>query len=118
MSVDKLQKRLRAIHAVYDKAPRPRTDTVKLRAMRQSLGAVIEFLLAQPNAQKADVALIYKVAEAFADVEAGRALPWRSNHRRRPPIPRNIKRKQAEAAAHMELLMRSGMTKEGAARKV
>jgi hypothetical protein len=43
VGLEGLQKRLRAFHASYEAAQRPKTDSVKRRAMRQSLGAVIDF---------------------------------------------------------------------------
>ena len=48
-ALEGLQKRLRAFHDSYEAAQRPESDTVKRRAMRQSLGAMIDFLMAQPN---------------------------------------------------------------------
>ena len=64
-----LQKRLRVFHASYEAGQK--SDGVKRRAMRQSLGAVIDFLMAQPNWCAADSALLVTFAEALADVERG-----------------------------------------------
>jgi hypothetical protein len=87
--------------------------------MRQSLGAVIDFLMAQPNWSAADSALLVKLGEALADVERGRAtslLSSKPSHH--PSTPVNIRRRQAQAAAHMEQLMRRGLSREEAAKKV
>jgi hypothetical protein len=65
-----------------------RDDEVKRRVMRQSLGAVIDFLMAQPNWSAADSALLVKLGEALADVERGRAtslLSSKPSHH--PPTP-------------------------------
>jgi len=87
--------------------------------MRQSLGAVIDFLMAQPNWSAADSALLVKLGEALADVERGHATSWLSSKPpHRPPTPVNIRRRQAQAAAHMEQLMRRGLRREEAAKKV
>jgi len=115
--LDGLQKRLRVFHASYEAGQK--LDDVRRRAVRQSLGAVIDFLMAQPNWCAADSALLVKLGEALADVETGHATSWlssRSAHR--PPTPVNIRRRQAQAAAHMEQLMRRGLSREEAAKKV
>ena len=118
-ALEGLQKRLRAFHDSYETAQRPELDTVKRRAMRQSLGAMIDFLMAQPNWCAADSALLLKLGEALADLERGRTTSWLSNKQPHcPPIPINIRRYQAQAAAHMEQLMRRGLSREEAARKV
>jgi hypothetical protein len=87
--------------------------------MRQSLGAVIDFLMAQPNWCAADSALLLKLGEALANVETGHTASWLSN---KPPhraaIPMNIRRHKAQAAAQMEQLMRRGLSREEAAGKV
>ena len=112
-----LQKRLRVFHASYEAGQK--LDSVKRRAMRQSLGAVIDFLMAQPNWCAADSALLVTLGEALADVERGHTTSWLSNKPpHRPPTPINIRRRQAQAAAHMEQLMRRGLSREEAARKV
>ena len=112
-----LQKRLRVFHAAYEAGQK--LDSVKRRAMRQSLGAVIDFLMAQPNWCAADSALLVTLGEALADVERGHTTSWLSNKPpHRPPTPINIRRRQAQAAAHMEQLMRRGLSREVAARKV
>lgn len=112
-----LQKRLRIFHASYEASQK--SDSIKRRAMRQSLGAVIDFLMAQPNWCAADSTLLLKLGEALADVEKGHATSWLSNKPpRRPPAPVNIRRRQAQAAAHMEQLMRRGLSPEEAAEKV
>src|SRR5262245_12221094 len=87
--------------------------------MRQSLGAVIDFLMAQPNWSAADSALLVKLGEALADVEKGHNTSWLSSKpTHRPFTPVNIRRRQAQAAAHMEQLMRRGLSREEAAKKV
>jgi hypothetical protein len=113
-----LQKRLRAFHASYEAAQS--SDSVKRRSVRRSLGAVIDFLMAQPNGCAADSALLVKLGETLADAEKGHRTSWLSNKpaHRPPTIPKNIKRRQAWAAAHMEQLMRRGLSREEAARKV
>ena len=112
-----LQKRLRAFHDSYEAGQK--SDSVKRRAMRQSLGAVIDFLMAQPKWCAADSALLLQLGEALADLERGHPTSWLSNRPpHRAPIPINIRRHQAQAAAHMELLMRRGLSREEAARKV
>ncbi|MFZ0176921.1 MAG: hypothetical protein WCF47_13085 [Pseudolabrys sp.] len=112
-----LQKRLRVFHASYEAGQK--SDSVKRRAMRQSLGAVIDFLMAQPNWCAADSALLVTFAEALADVERGHTTSLISKKPpRRPPAPINIRRRRAQAAAHMEQLMRRGLSREEAARKV
>ena len=114
--LDGLQRRLRAFHASYEAGQK--LDDVKRRVMRQSLGAVIDFLMAQPNWSAADSALLEKLGEALADVERGRATSWLSSKPpHRPPTPVNIRRRQAQAAAHMEQLMRRGLSREEAAKK-
>ena len=118
-ALEGLQKRLRAFHDSYEAAQRPESDTVKRRAIRQSLGAMIDFLMAQPNWRAADSALLLTLGEALADLERGHTTSWLSNKQRRcPPIPINIRRYRAQAAAHMEQLMRRGLSREEAARKV
>ena len=118
-AVEGLQKRLRAFHDSYEAAQSPKSDTVKRRAMRQALGAVIDFLMAQPNWCAADSVLLLKLGEALADIETGRAISLLSNKRpHRPAVPTNIRRHQAQAAANMEQLMRRGLSREDAARKV
>jgi hypothetical protein len=115
--LDGLQKRLRIFHASYEASQK--SDSVRRRAMRQSLGAVIDFLMAQPNWCAADSTLLVKLGEALADVEKGQATSWLSNKSsRRPPTPITIRRRQAQAAAHMEQLMRRGLSPEEAAEKV
>ena len=112
-----LQKRLRVFHASYEAGQK--SDSVKRRAMRQSLGAVIDFLMAQPNWCAADSALLVTLAEALADVERGHTTSLISKKPpRRPPAPINIRRRRAQAAANMEQLMRRGLSREEAARKV
>lgn len=112
-----LQKRLRVFHASYEAGQK--SDSVKRRAVRQSLGAVIDFLMAQPNWCAADSALLVTFAEALADVERGHTTSLISKKPlRRPPAPINIRRRRAQAAAHMEQLMRRGLSREEAARKV
>jgi hypothetical protein len=74
--LDGLQKRLRVFHASYEAGQK--LDDVKRRAMRQSLGAVIDFLMAQPNWCAADSALLVKLAEALAEVERGHTMSWLS----------------------------------------
>jgi len=112
-----LQKRLRVFHTSYEAGQK--SDSVKRRAMRQSLGAVIDFLMAQPNWCAAESALLVTLAEALADVERGHTTSLISKKPpRRPPIPINIRRRRAQAAAHMEQLMRRGLSREEAARKV
>jgi hypothetical protein len=112
-----LQKRLRVFHASYEAGQK--SDSVKRRAMRQSLGAVIDFLMAQPHWCAADSALLVMLAEALADVEKGHTTSLISKKPpRRPPTPINIRRRRAQAAAHMEQLMRRGLSREEAARKV
>jgi uncharacterized protein YjhX (UPF0386 family) len=112
-----LQKRLRAFHDSYEAGQK--SDSVERRAMRQSLGAVIDFLMTQPSWCAADSALLLQLAEALADLERGHATSWLSNRPPHPaPIPINIRRHQAQAAAHMEQLMRRGLSREEAARKV
>jgi hypothetical protein len=69
--LDGLQKRLRVFHASYEAGQK--LDDVRRRAVRQSLGAVIDFLMAQPNWCAADSALLVKLGEALADVETGHA---------------------------------------------
>ena len=118
-ALEGLQKRLRAFHDSYEAAQRSESDTIKRRAMRQSLGAMIDFLMAQPNWCAADSALLLKLGEALANLESGHTTSWLSNKQPRcPPIPINIRRYQAHAAAHMEQLMRCGLSREEAARKV
>ena len=81
-----LQKRLRVFHASYEAGQK--SDSVKRRAMRQSLGAVIDFLMAQPNWCAADSALLVTLAEALADVERGHTTSLISKKPpRRPPTP-------------------------------
>jgi hypothetical protein len=118
-ALEGLQKRLRAFHDSYEAAQRAESDTVKRRAMRQSLGAMIDFLMAQPNWRAADSALLLTLGEALSDLERGYTTSWLSNKQRHcPPIPINIRRYRAQAAAHMEQLMRRGLSREEAARKV
>jgi|SRR5690242_440294 len=112
-----LQKRLRAFYVSYEAGQK--LDSVKRRAMRQSLGAMIDFLMAQPNWCAADSALLVKLGEALVDVPTDHSASWLSNkppHRQRTPV--NIRRRQAKAAAHMEQLMRRGLSREEAAGKV
>jgi len=110
-----LQKRLRVFHASYEVGQK--SDSVKRRAMRQSLGAVIDFLMAQADWCAADSALLVTLAEALADVEKGPSwLSKKPSHR--PTTPVNIRRRRAQAAAHMEQLMRRGLSRDEAARKV
>jgi hypothetical protein len=112
--LDGLQKRLRVFHASYEAGQK--LDDVKRRAMRQSLGAVIDFLMAQPNWCAADSALLVK---SLAEVERGHTTSWLSSKpSHRPSTPVNIRRRQAQAAAHMEQLMRRGLSREEAAKKV
>ena len=113
-----LQKRLRVFHASYEAGQK--SDSVKRRAMRQSLGAVIDFLMAQPNWGAADSALLVTLAEALADVEKGHTTSLISKKplRRSPAPAASIRRRRAQAAAHMEQLMRRGLSREEAARKV
>jgi uncharacterized protein YoaH (UPF0181 family) len=113
--LDGLQKRLRVFHASYEAGQK--LDDVKRRAMRQSLGAVIDYW--QPNWCAADSALLVNLGEALADVERGHTTPWLSSKPpHRPPTPVNIRRRQAQAAEHMEQLMRRGLSREEAAKKV
>jgi hypothetical protein len=115
--LDGLQKRLRVFHASYEAGQK--LDDVKRRAMRQSLGAVIDYLMSQPNWCAADSALLVNLGEALADVERGHTTPWLSSKPpHRPPTPVNIRRRQAQAAEHMEQLMRRGLSREEAAKKV
>src|SRR5262245_1377700 len=81
-----LQKRLRAFHASYEAAQS--SDSVKRRSVRQSLGAVIDFLMAQPNGCAADSALLVKLGETLADAERGNRTSLLSNKpaHRPPPI--------------------------------
>jgi hypothetical protein len=74
----------------------------------------------KPNGCAADSALLVKLGETLADAEKGHRTSWLSNKpaHRPPTIPKNIKRRQAWAAAHMEQLMRRGLSREEAARKV
>jgi uncharacterized protein YjhX (UPF0386 family) len=117
--LDGLQKRLRAFHTSFEAAQKPNSDNVERRAIRQSLGAVIDFLMAQPNWCAADSALFVKLGEALANVERGHTTSWLSNKpSNRVPTPINIRRHQAQAAAHMEQLMRRGLSREDAATKV
>ena len=112
-----LQKRLRAFYASFEGGAQ--LDSVERRAMRQSIGAVIDFLMAQPNWCAADSALFVKLGEALADFERGHTASWLSNKpSHRVPTPINIRRRQAEAAAHMEQLMRRGLRREDAATRV
>jgi hypothetical protein len=112
-----LQKRLRVFHASYEAGQK--SDSVKRRAMRQSLGALIDFLMAQPNWCAADSALLVTLGEALTEVEKGHATSWLAKKPpHRPTTPINIRRRQAQAAAHMEQLMRRGLSREEAARKV
>ena len=112
-----LQKRLRLFHASYEAGQK--SDSVKRRALRQSLGAVVDFLMAQPDWRAADSALLVKLGEALADFERGHTTSWLSNKPpHRPPTTINIRRHRAQAAAHMEQLMRRGLSREEAARKV
>lgn len=112
-----LQKRLRVFHASYEAGQK--SDSVKRRTMRQSLGAVVDFLMTQPNWCAADSALLVTLAEALADVEKGHTTSLISKKPpRRPPTPIKIRRRRAQAAAHMEQLMRRGQSREQAARKV
>ncbi|HMF25263.1 MAG TPA: hypothetical protein VKG24_24490 [Pseudolabrys sp.] len=112
-----LQKRLRVFHASYEAGQK--SDSVKRRALRQSLGAVVDFLMAQPDWRAADSALLVKLGEALADFERGHTTSWLSNKPpHRPPTTINIRRHRAQAAAHMEQLMRRGLSREEAARKV
>jgi hypothetical protein len=76
--LDGLQKRLRVFHASYEAGQK--LDDVKRRAMRQSLGAVIDFLMAQPNWSAADSALLVNLGEALADVERGHTGFQASHH--------------------------------------
>jgi hypothetical protein len=115
--IEGLQKRLRAFHASYEAGQK--LDSVKRRAMRQSLGAVIDLLMAQPNWCVADSALLVKLGEALADFEKGHVTSWLAKKPpHRPPTPIKIRRRQAQAAAHMEQLMRRGLSREEAAKKV
>ncbi|HYA29943.1 MAG TPA: hypothetical protein VEI95_14055 [Acidobacteriota bacterium] len=112
-----LQKRLRAFHASFEGGAQ--SDSVERRAMRQSIGAVIDFLMAQPNWCAADSALFVKLGDALADFERGHTASWLSNKpSRRVLTPINIKRRQAQAAARMEQLMRRGLSREDAATRV
>jgi hypothetical protein len=112
-----LQKRLRAFYASFEGGGQ--SDSVERRAMRQSIGAVIDFLMAQPNWCAADSALFVKLGDALASFERGHTTSWLSNKSaRRVPTPINIRRRQAHAAAHMEQLMRRGLSREDAATKV
>jgi hypothetical protein len=87
--------------------------------MRRSIGAVIDFLMAQPNWCAADSALFIKLGDALADVERGHITSWLSNKPlHRTPTPINIRRHQAQSAAHMEQLMRRGLSRKDAATKV
>ena len=115
-----LQKRLRAFYASFEGgAQKPKSDSVERRAMRQSIGAVIDFLMAQPNWCAADSALFIKLGNALEDVERGHITSWLSNKPpHRTPTPIIIRRHQAQAAAHMEQLMRRGLSREDAATKV
>ena len=112
-----LQKRLRAFHNSYGVGEN--SDSVQRRAIRQSLGAIIDFLMAQPNWCAADSALLVKLAEALANLEKGHNSSWLS--KKRPPsapTPINVRRHQGQAAAHMEQLMRTGLSREEAATRV
>jgi len=112
-----LQKRLRAFHDSLEAGQK--SDNVERRVMRQSLGAVIDFLMTQPNWCAADSALLLQLGEALADLERGHTISWLFKcPPRRAPVPINIRRHQAQAAAHMEQLMRRGLSREEAARKV
>ena len=112
-----LQKRLRAFHDSLEAGRK--SDSIERRVMRQSLGAVIDFLMTQPNWCAADSALLLQLGEALADLERGHTISWLLKcPPRRAPVPINIRRHQAQAAAHMEQLMRRGLSREEAARKV
>jgi hypothetical protein len=112
-----LQKRLRAFHDSHEAGQK--SDSIERRVMRQSLGAVIDFLMTQPNWCVADSALLLQLGEALADLERGHTTSWLSNSPpRRAPVSINIRRQQAQAAAHMQQLMRRGLSREEAARKV
>jgi hypothetical protein len=112
-----LQKRLRAFYASLEGGAQP--DSVQRRAMRQSIGAVIDFLMAQPDWCAADSALFVKLGEALANFERGHTTSWLSNKpSHRVPTPINIRRRRAQAAAHMEQLMRRGLSPEDAATRV
>jgi len=112
-----LQKRLRAFYASYEGGAR--SDSIERRAMRQSIGAVIDFLMAQPDWCAADSALFLKLGESLADFERGHTASWLAKKpSRRAPAPVNVRRRQAQAAAHMEQLMRRGLSREDAATRV
>jgi hypothetical protein len=115
-----LQKRLRAFYTSFEGgAQKPESDSVERRAMRQSIGAVIDFLMAQSNWCAADSALFVKLVDALADIDRGHTTSWLSNKPpHRAPTLINIRRHQAQAAAHMEQLMRRGLSREDAATKV
>ena len=116
-TLEGLQKRLRAFYASYEGGAR--SDSIERRATRQSIGAVIDFLMAQPNWCAADSALFAKLGESLADFERGHTASWLSKKpSRRVPMPINIRRRQAQAAAQMEQLMRRGLGREDAATKV
>jgi hypothetical protein len=89
------------------------SDSIERRAMRQSIGAVIDVLMVQPNWCAADSALFVKLGDAIANFERGHTASWLSNKpSHRVPTPINIRRRQAQAAAHMEQLMRRGLSRK------
>ena len=112
-----LQKRLRAFYTSFEGGAQ--SDSVERRAMRQSIGAVIDFLMAQPNWCAADSALFVKLGDALAEFERGHTTSWLLNKpSHRAPTSINIRRRQAQAAADMEQLMRRGLSREDAATRV
>ena len=119
-TVSDLQKRLRAIVAAYQNAPRPRTDSVKRIAMMQTLDAIIIHLEAKPSRHAADTALLIKLVDFLYDAENGHSTSWavpKTGHR--PKGKRlGITARRAMAAAEMQKLMNKGMSRKDAARKV
>ena len=114
--------RLDVIRREYDgvkAAGKARTDSMKREAIRQSLGAVIDFVRSQGNGTEA--ALLFKMHRALKEVERGRGhtISWLHKAGRRPPVALNILRLRKLASEEMARLIREkGLTPQEAGRRV
>jgi hypothetical protein len=99
-----VQERLRAILAGYEAITGERSDSVKRRALRNTLDAVIRHLQAQAGFHEADIALLVKLGIALRDTENGVSVSYFAKRKRRGPEPdtTNIKIMRGRLAADVE----------------
>jgi hypothetical protein len=117
-----LQARLRHISAEYEDTRRrakadelPVSVSVKRLALRNTLGAVIAHLKAQPNFDTGDIALLVKLGMALLDAENGVGTDYMLPTQRQgaPPDITNVKLIKGRLAAEVELLFRASKPPAG-----